>query len=35
MKKLGMTVVGLIMEMLFATATMVIGLLIAVLILGV
>ncbi len=35
MKKLGMTAVGLIMEMLFAATTMVIGLLIAVLILGV
>lgn len=35
MKKLGMTAVGLIMEMLFATGTMAIGLLIAALVLGV
>lgn len=35
MKKLGMTAVGLIMEMLFAAATMAMGFLIAVLIFGV
>lgn len=35
MKRLGMTAVGLIVEMLFAAGTMAIGLLIAALVLGV